>query len=128
MLEDFLWWGAVRKKMTGRCLCVCMSAQAFSSLEPERLGRSGLGNVHSMRRNGGKTLELFSDRSLARAPAKCHGQNDSAFIMTQGCRAVKIFEGSSSGSGKTFRLRLRLQLQEKKLIAPAPAASAPAPA
>ena len=55
---------------TGVCMYVCPSVQVFSPLEPERLVGSGRANMHSMRRNGGKTMVTVSHRSVGRDT--CH--------------------------------------------------------
>ena len=62
--------GRWKKKLAGRRVSVCMSLQALSPLESERLVGSGRANNHSMRRNGGKTLVTVSDRPVARGT--CH--------------------------------------------------------
>ena len=52
------------------CRSVCPSVLAFSPPEPERLVGSGLTNIHSMRRNSGKTMVMVLDRSVAHG--MCH--------------------------------------------------------
>ena len=74
----------------GVCVCVCMygcpSVQAFSPLETERLVRSGRANIHSMRRNGGKTLKTVLDRSVARGTCHVRPRKPLQKSCSAGCR------------------------------------------
>ena len=99
LLEDFLWWVA-GKKLSGRCLCVCMyvfpSVQALSPREPERLVGSGRANTRSMRRSGGKTMVPVSDQSVARATCHIDRANHCKKVLAKGA-------GQTDG-----RIRLKL--------------------
>ena len=67
MLEDFLWWVDGKKWPARVCVFVSPSVEAFLPLEPEEMARSGrANNIHSLRRNDGKTMVTVSDRSVAR--------------------------------------------------------------
>ena len=85
------------KKIAGRCLSVCLSVcpsvQAFSSLEPEQLVGSGRSNIHSIRRNGGKTMVTVLDRWLHVPRATCDRANPCQKVVSQGV-------------GKRIRLKL----------------------
>ena len=62
-------FGGSMEKVVGPvfvCMSACPSVRAFSPLEPERLVGSGRANIHSMRRDGGKTMATVSDRSVER--------------------------------------------------------------
>ena len=54
-----------------------MSVHALSPLESERLVGSGRANIHSMRRNSGKTKVSLIDRSVARG--MCHVRSRKPF-------------------------------------------------
>ena len=78
------------------CLYVCPSVQAFLALEPERLDRSGRGNIRSMRRNGGKTMKQVTDRSVA---------SDMARAITQ-TLTEKTLARAAGQTNRQIRLKL----------------------
>ena len=65
---------------------VCLYVQALLPLEPERLVGSRRADIHSMRRNGGKTMVLLLDQSFARGTCYVRSRKALQKVVAKGGR------------------------------------------